>query len=130
MVYLLENINPNFLLIILAPSVVAIMALALRMACVFAAVQPPDFYQAVLSVILIIIANVVLQYFLHVTQSPSGLGSQLLAPLFVTTLLIAISLPASPFSALVVAVSHLGICIVAYQCLMLISEMAVKAILA
>ena len=112
------------------PAVIAITALALRLACSFSAVEPPGIFQAVLSVVVILIANVVLQYFLHATQTPPGLGSQLLAPLLMTTAIIAMSLPTSPFSALIVTVSHLGICIATYYCLLLISEMAVGAILA
>ena len=128
MAYLLRDLDPAFALAILIPAGLLIAAWALQMACSFSSVEPPEFFQAVLSVIVICIANVVLHFFLQVTQVPPGLESYLLAPLLTTMVIIALSVQTGPFSALLVTVVHLFICGATFYSLTLLCDAVVVGI--
>ena len=108
--YLLREVNPVVLTLLLIPFLVAIAAWALRVACSFSSVKPPGFIQSVLTVILICIANAVLVFFLRYTHASPGLWSHLVAPLLTTATMIALTVRTGPLAAVITTVSFASIC--------------------
>lgn len=122
MAYLLQGIDPLVAAVFLVPAFVSLAALVLRLACSFSAVNPPDFFPAVLTVILIGVANMALNFFLEVTEATPGLGSHLLAPLLVTSITIALTVRTGPLSAVITAITFVSVCGGAYYSLSVIGD--------
>ena len=129
MEYLLRDLDPTLLLVIFLPVAISIAAWALRLACSFSSVEPPDFYQAILTVITVGITNVVLAYFMEVTQVTPGLGRLLITPLIATATIIALTIRTTPLSAVITTISFASICGGFYYSLTLINEVVVADIL-
>ena len=102
----LESIDPLVVLAVVTPLILAIGAWSLRMACSICAVEPPTFWHALLTLLILLIANVVLRFFLHVTQTPATLGTQYVAPVVTNAVVIAVSLPSGPIAAIIIAIVH------------------------
>jgi hypothetical protein len=113
----LTDLDAIWTLAALVPLSVAAAAWALRMACGFCSVEPPEFWHAVITVVIIAVTNVVLRFFLQVTDSAEGMAPEYLAPAVATASVIALSLPASPFSALTITVVQGVLCATMYYCL-------------
>lgn len=101
----------------LVPLAVAVTAWALRMSCGFCSVEPPEFWHAVVTVVIIAVTNVVLRFFLQVTGSAEGMGPQYFAPAIATATVIALSLPTGPFTALTITVVQVVLCGTIYYCM-------------
>ena len=84
------------------------------MSCSVCSVDPPDFWHAAISVVVIATVNIVLRFWLNVTHVPPGLGSQLLAPLVASSAVVSISVHTGPFSAVMVTLVHGLICSMCY----------------
>jgi len=130
MVYLLRVLDPTVVTILLVPVCIAIAALALRVACSFAAVNPPEFLQSALTVILIGVANAALSFFLHVTQASPGIGTHLVAPLLTTAAAIALTVKTEPLSAIITTISFVLICGGVFYSLAVINAAMVAKLLA
>ena len=111
------DVDTLWTLAALAPLAVAAAAWALRMACGFCSVEPPEFWHAVIIVVVIAVTNVVLRFFLQVTDSAHGMGPQYFAPALATSAVIALSLPTGPFSALTITVVQVVLCAMIYYSL-------------
>jgi hypothetical protein len=98
----------------LVPLAVAAAAWALQMSCGFCSVDPPEFWHSVTTVVIIAVANVVLRFFLQVTDSAHGIGAEYLAPAVVTAAVIALSLPTGPFSASTITIVEIVLCALMY----------------
>ena len=116
--HLLENLDTIWTLAALVPLAVAAAAWALRMACGFCSVEPPEFWHAVVVVVIIAVSNVVLRFFLQVTDSDHGFAPQYFGPALMTAAVIALSLPTGPFSALTIMVVQAVLCASIYYSLM------------
>lgn len=130
LVYLLREVNPLVLALLLVPFLVAIAAWALRMACSFSSVKPPGFIQSTLTVLLICVANVALVFFLRYTHASPGLWSHLVAPLLTTATMIALTVRTGPLAAVITTVSFASICGGAFYSLAVLNDAVLGKILA
>jgi len=106
-----------FTLAALVPLAVAVAAWALQMACGFCSQEPPEFWHAVITVVIIAVANVVLRFFLQVTDSAHGMAPQYLLPAVTTAAVIAVCLPTGPFSASTITIVQIVLCALMYYAL-------------
>lgn len=107
MITLLQSMDSTVFLTVFAPLILAIGAWALRMACSLCAVDTPNFWHAVLTFIILIVANVAWRFFMHVTRTPETMGTQYLAPALTNAAVIAVSLPTGPIAASMISVVHI-----------------------
>ena len=98
----LANLNPTFMLCLFVPAMLVFSAWTLQFACSFAAVEPPDFWQCLLCSFLVMVANVVLRFWVNTTVVEPSLGTNLLAPLALTVSIVSILVRTGPLSALVI----------------------------
>ena len=110
MAQVLSDLNPIFLLAVLLPLGVLITGRALQAACRVCSVKPPDFWHSVLTVVMICISNIVLRFWLGVSEVPADFGTQFVAPAVITALVIAISIRTSPLAAFNVTLVHGVLC--------------------
>ena len=89
----LANYDALWLLAALVPLGVAAAAWALQMSCGFCSVEPPEFWHAVTTVVMIAVANCVLRLVLQMTDSAYGMGPQYLIPALATSAVIALGVP-------------------------------------
>ncbi len=101
----------------LVPLAVAAAAWALQMACGFCSVDPPEFWHAVTTVVIIAVTNVVLRFVLQMSDSAHGIGAQYLAPALATAAVISLSLPTGPFTASTITVVQIVLCSLMYYAL-------------
>jgi hypothetical protein len=113
----------------LVPLGLAAAAWALQMACGFCSVDPPEFWHAFTTVVIIAVANTVLRFVLHATDSAGGFGSQYLAPALAMSGVICVSLPTGPFSAITIAVVQIALCSMIYFSLAWLQATIVAAIM-
>jgi uncharacterized membrane protein YwzB len=130
MVNLLRVFDPTVVSILLVPVCLVIAAWALRVACSFSSVEPPEFIQSTLTVILIGVANVVVNFFMHVTQASPGIGTHLVVPLLATATMIAVTVKTGPLSALITTVSFASICSGVYYSLSVLNAAMLAKLLA
>ncbi len=107
----------------LVPLAVAAAAWALQMACGFCSVDPPEFWHAVTTVVIIAVTNVVLRFVLQMSDSAHGIGAQYLAPALATAAVISLSLPTGPFSASTITVVQTVLCALMYYALVWLSAL-------
>ena len=103
---LLRFFDPIFVWTVLLPMGVILAAWGLQFACSFCSVDPPDFWQALLAVIVICIANVVMRFWLQVNQNTVEIETQFVASLLTTAVVLTLSLQTNPLAATVVSVVH------------------------
>jgi hypothetical protein len=101
---LLERFDPTLVLLVATVVGMAAAAWLLRMACIVAAVEPPDYWQSLLCVFLVVVANVMLRYWVNTTVVDPGLGTQLIGPLVLTAGIVAVMVRTGPLSAVLVTV--------------------------
>lgn len=107
---LLAQLDLSFGHLLIIPAGMVLAAWFLQMACSIAAVDPPDFWQSMLCMILVVVANVVMRVWLNDWVTIPGLGSQLLAPLILTVAIVAVMVRTGPVSALVITVCEGLLC--------------------
>jgi hypothetical protein len=109
-----SDLDLIFTLAALVPLAVAVAAWALQMACGFCSVEPPEFWHAVITVVIIAVTNVVLRFFLQMTDSAHGMAPQYLLPGVATACVICICLPTGPFSAATITIVQVVLCALVY----------------
>ena len=129
MAQLISGIDPSLVLIILLPLAAGIACWALRVYCTICGLDPPDFWRAVLAVVIICVANVVLRFWLRVIQVPVGSETQILAALLMTILLMAMSTRTGPFAACKVTFVHALLCGLIYGVVQVMSESLIAGVL-
>ncbi len=110
MTQVLSDLDPTFLWAVLLLLGALIAGWALQVACSVCSVEPPDFWYSVLAVVIICISNVVLRFWLQVSEVPADFGTQLFAPAITTGLVIAMSIRAGPLGAFKVTFVHGVLC--------------------
>jgi hypothetical protein len=110
MAQLLARIDPVLMFLVIVPLALAAAAWALQMACAIAAVDPPNYWQSFLCVILVLITNVILRFWVNISVPDPGLGYQLLIPLGLTAAIVAVMVRVGPVSAVVVTVCEAALC--------------------
>ena len=88
---LLSAFDPIVVFAVLLPLAAMLATWGLQVACTSCSVDPPDFWQALLAVIVICIANVVVHFWLQVTHSALELETQLVATLLITAVVLTLS---------------------------------------
>src|SRR5262249_20639958 len=111
---LLARIDPTLVLFVLLPLGLAVAAWALQMACAMSAVEPPDYWQSLLCVFLVIVSNILLRYWVNTTMFNPGLSYQLVWPLVMSSAIVAVMVRTGPFSAVVVTVCEGAFCLAIY----------------
>jgi hypothetical protein len=110
MLQLLPELDLRLAATILLPLGALIAGWALQMACTICSVEPPDYWHSVLAVVIICISNVVLRFWLRVSDIVETYTTQLLMPAAITGLIIAMSIRRGPFAALRVTFVHIVLC--------------------
>jgi hypothetical protein len=110
MAQFVDRFDPALLILVIVPIGLAVAAWALQMACAVAAVDPPDYWQSLLCVILGAVANVILRFWVNISVPDPGLGYHLLLPIAMTAAIVAIMARVGPISAVVVTVCEGAIC--------------------
>jgi len=111
---ILHDRDALWILAALVPLGIASAAWALQMACGFCSVDPPEFSHAVTTVVIIAVANAILRLVLQNTGYGDGIGPEYMAPLLMTTAVISLSLPTSPFVAATITAVELVLCAIIY----------------
>jgi len=110
------NVNPDVLwaLAALVPLVLAAAAWSLQMSCGFCSVEPPEFWHAVITVVVTAFVNVILRFVLQVNDYGGGLGPQYVMPAMASAVVIAIMLPTGPFTATTITIVQVILCALMY----------------
>lgn len=128
MAQLLSNLDPTFVVVVLLPLAAVIGGWALRVACSVCSVEPPDFWHAVLAVVIICVANIVLRFWLRVIQAPIDFSTQFVAPVVVTGLVISMSVRTGPWSACKVTFVHGILCALLYCAALVMGKVLIASI--
>jgi hypothetical protein len=94
----------------LVPLMLAAAAWALQMACGFCSVDPPEFWHAVTTVVIVAVVNAVLRFALQSGDMSYSMASMYLAPFLATGAVVTLSLPTGPFTALTITVVQGVLC--------------------
>lgn len=116
-----------WILAALVPVALAAAAWALQMSCGFCSVEPPEFTHAVSMVVMIAIANATLRLVLQITGSAYGMAPQYLIPALVTSAVVAVALPTTPFSAMTITIVQIVLCALIYVAFAWVQEAAVAS---
>jgi hypothetical protein len=110
------NVNPDVLwaLAALVPLVLAAAAWSLQMSCGFCSVEPPEFWHAVITVVVTAFVNVILRFVLQMNDYGGGLGPQYVMPAMASAIVIAIMLPTGPFTATTITIVQVILCALMY----------------
>jgi hypothetical protein len=112
-----NDLDAVWTLAALVPLAVAAAAWALQMSCGFCSIEPPEFWHAVITVVIIAVTNVVLRFVLQMTDSAGGMMGNYAAPAIATATAISLSLPTGPFSATTITVVQVVLCALMYYAL-------------
>jgi hypothetical protein len=110
MAQMVNQLDPALVFLVLLPLGLAIAAWALQMACAVSDVEPPDYWQSLLCIVLIVVANVVLRFWVNISVPHPGLGYHVLWPLGMTSAIVAVMVRTGPMSAIVVTVCEGALC--------------------
>jgi hypothetical protein len=108
------NLDVIWALAALVPLGIAAAAWALQMSCGFCSVDPPEFWHAVTTVVIIAFTNVILRFVLQTMDQSTGLSTQYLMPAIATAAVIAVMLPTGPFSATTITIVQVVLCALMY----------------
>jgi hypothetical protein len=108
------NFDVLWALAALVPLVLAAAAWSLQMSCGFCSVEPPEFWHAVITVVVTAFVNVILRFVLQVNDYGTGLGPQYVMPAMASAIVIAIMLPTSPFTATTITIVQVILCALMY----------------
>lgn len=127
--YFADNYDALWTLAALVPLGTAVAAWALQMASGFCSVDPPEFWHAVTTVVIIAVANAVLRFVLHAADAAHGIAPQYLAPILVTSAVITLSVPTGPFTALTITVVQLVLCAAIFYSLLWLHTVVATSIM-
>lgn len=102
MLQFISGLDPTLVLCLFVPAAMIFAAWSLQIACSIAAVEPPDFWQSLLCTFLVVVANILLRFWVNTSVAAPGLGTNLLAPIVLTIAIVAVLVRTGPLSALVV----------------------------
>ena len=102
MLQFISGLDPVLILSLFVPAAMIFAAWSLQMACSIASVDPPDFWQSLLCTFLVVVANILLRFWVNTSVADPGLGTNLLAPVVLTIAIVAVLVRTSPLSALVI----------------------------
>ncbi len=128
MAELLARIDPTLLLFVLLPLGLAAAAWALQMACGVSAVEPPDYWQSLLCVFLVMLSNVLLRFWVNTSVFDPGLGCQLIWPLVMSSAIVALMVRTGPFSAMIVTICEGAFCLALYVGFSMVSTALLTAL--
>ena len=111
---LLSRFDPTLVFLVFLPAALFMAAWGLQMACAFAAVEPPDYWQSLLCVFLVVVANILLRFWVNISVDDPGFWSQVGWPLVVTSAITAVMVRTGPLSALMVTACEGAICVVLF----------------
>ena len=111
---MLRELDPFWVLVVGLPITLAVAAWALQIACGFCTVDPPKFWHAVMIVFVGGSANIALRYFLPLMGVAQGFATETAAGALSAALVIAVSLPTGPFTALTILVVQGALCGIIY----------------
>ncbi|MEM9657848.1 MAG: hypothetical protein AAF961_05750 [Planctomycetota bacterium] len=114
MAELLRDLDTAWMLVVVAPALLAVASWALQLASGFCAVKPPEFWHAVLTIIAAGVANVALRLILLAFGVTQPAPVQALSVAFTTAIVVALSLPTGPISALTITIVQAVICVLVY----------------
>ncbi|TWU20821.1 hypothetical protein [Bythopirellula polymerisocia] len=97
-----SGLDPTLVLCLFVPAALIFAAWTLQIACAFAAVETPNFWQCLLCTLLVVVANILLRFWVNTSVVDPGLGTNLLAPVALTISIVAVMVRTSPLSALVI----------------------------
>jgi hypothetical protein len=123
-----DRLDPVLLFLVIVPLGLAVAAWALQMACAVSAVDPPDYWQSLLCVVLAVVANVILRFWVNISVPDPGLGYHLLVPLGMTTAIVAVMVRVGPISAVVVTMCEGAICTGIYLGVSMVSSALVATL--
>lgn len=109
-----SDFDALWMLAALVPLMLAAAAWALQMACGFCSVDPPEFWHAVTTVVIVAVVNAVLRFVLQSGDMNYSMASLYLAPFLATGAVITLSLPTGPFTALTITVVQGVLCALIY----------------
>jgi hypothetical protein len=111
---MMSDLDAVWTLAALVPLAVAAAAWGLQMSCGFCSIEPPEFWHAVTTVVIIAVTNVVLRFVLQMTDTGDGMTAQYLMPAIATSTVIALTLPTGPFYAATITVVQVVLCALMY----------------
>jgi hypothetical protein len=113
----------------LVPLAIAAAAWALQLACGFCSIDPPEFWHAVATVVIVAVANAILRFVLYSTGAEDGIAAEYFAPLLVTSAVIALSVPTGPFTAMTITAVQLVLCAMIYYGLMWLQTIVTTSVM-
>ena len=122
MAQLFQGFDPTFLFLVLLPIAALVAAWALRVSCNICEVAAPDYWHAMLAVIIVAVANLVLRFWLRTGGGPISFEAQLLAPLATTVLVLSMSIRTGPVNACKVLLVQGLLCGMILSAAMLMSD--------
>jgi hypothetical protein len=127
--YFTTNSDAIWTLAALVPLAIAVASWALQMASGFCSVDPPEFWHAVTTVVIIAVVNAILRFVLQAADASQGIAPQYLAPILVTSAVITLSLPTGPFTAVTIAVVQLILCAAIFYTLLWLHETVTASVM-
>jgi hypothetical protein len=112
-----NEVDAFWTLAALVPLAIAVAAWALQMSCGFCSVDPPEFWHAVTTVVIVAVANVILRFVLQVNGATHDMTTQYFMPAITTATVLAIALPTAPFTATTITVVQVVLCALIYYAL-------------
>jgi hypothetical protein len=126
---LFSNYDALWTLAALIPLAIAAAAWALQLACGFCSIDPPEFWHAVTTVVIVAVSNAALRFVLYSNDAASGIAAEYFAPLLATSAVITISLPTGPFTAMTITVVQLILCAMMYYGLLWLQAVVTTSLL-
>jgi hypothetical protein len=126
---LFNNYDALWTLAALIPLAIAAAAWALQLACGFCSVDPPEFWHAVTTVVIVGVCNAVLRFVLHSNDAADGIAAEYFAPILATSAVITVSLPTGPFTATTITVVQLVLCAMMYYGLLWLQAVVTTSIM-
>ena len=111
---LLRDLDTAWMLVVVAPTLLVTGAWTLQLASGFCATKTPEFWHAVLTVIAAGVANVALRLILMALGVTQPAPIQAMSAVLITSIVVALSLPTGPISALTITVVQAVFCVLLY----------------
>ena len=114
MAHLPESPDEILMLALAIPMAVVAAAVALRLACLCSSVEPPSFWQAVSCIVVVGVINILFQVCVGAAGIPTGVMNQIVAPIVLSAVGIAICFQTGFCSALLITGFQALICSAGY----------------
>jgi len=111
---LLRDLDTAWMLVVVAPTLLLIGAWTLQVASGFCTAKPPEFWHAVLTVIAAGVANVALRLILLSLGVEQPAPVQAMTAVIMTAIVVALSLPTGPISAVSITIVQAAFCVLLY----------------